>query len=498
MGRVNLIARIRTCPCWLHRIVVALLLLIVRPGCTAESDYYRLVTYPVPDELKLEVSGIAALPDGRMAVAIRKGEIWFIDGYLEKDPSRIRFHRFASGLHEPLGLSWHQGALYTVQRTELTRLRDLDADDIADEYWTVANQWGVSGNYHEYAYGPVFDPAGNAWVTLNCTIGDKVTPTDRWRGWSLKIQSDGTVQPISGGFRSPSGIGLNAAGDVFATDQQGNWFGTCALVHIQQGAFHGHADALKYSHLPGATIQIKDTLPQDLTVAQAAHRVPQYRLPAVWMPYRKMGMSSTDILCDTTEGKFGPFANQLFIGEFTMSMIVRVCLEKVHGQYQGACFRFREGFQSAVLRMGWAPDHSMMIGQSNRGWNSLGTRSYGLQRLVWTGKVPFEVKAMKAKHNGFELEFTQPVSAKDAAQLSSYQLSSYTYHYHATYGSDEIDTHSLQVKRARVSQDGLRVTLTVEGLREGYVHELKLAGVRSQDGRPLLHDLACYTLNRIP
>ena len=117
---------------------------------------------------------------------------------------------------------------------------------------------------------------------------------------------------------------------------------------------------------------------------------------------------------------------------------------------------------------------------------------------MWTGKVPFEVKAMEAKHDGFELEFTRPVSAKDAAQLSSYQLSSYTYRYHATYGSDEIDTHSLQVKHARVSQDGLRVTLTVDGLREGYVHELKLAGVRSQEGRPLLHDLACYTLNRIP
>ena len=140
MGIVNLIATIRTCPCWLHRIVVALLLLIVRPGCTAESDYYRLVTYPVPDELKLEVSGIAALPDGRMAVAIRKGEIWFIDGYLEQDPSRIRFHRFASGLPAPFGLSWHQGALYTVQRTELPRLRDLDADDIAAECWTVATQ----------------------------------------------------------------------------------------------------------------------------------------------------------------------------------------------------------------------------------------------------------------------------------------------------------------------------------------------------------------------
>ena len=45
----------------------------------AETDYYKLTTIPFPKDLKLEVSGMAALPDDRMAIAIRKGEVWIAE-----------------------------------------------------------------------------------------------------------------------------------------------------------------------------------------------------------------------------------------------------------------------------------------------------------------------------------------------------------------------------------------------------------------------------------
>ena len=44
-----------------------------------ENDYYKLSTVNFPKELKLEVSGMAALPGDRMAIAIRKGEIWIAE-----------------------------------------------------------------------------------------------------------------------------------------------------------------------------------------------------------------------------------------------------------------------------------------------------------------------------------------------------------------------------------------------------------------------------------
>ena len=166
----------------------------------AEDDFYRLVTVPIPEHLKLEGSGLTLLPDGRLAVAIRKGEIWILDNVHDDDPANVTFSLFASGLHEPLGLQFHDGSLYTVQRTEVTRLRDTNGDGRADEYLTVATGWGVTGNYHEYAYGPVFDSENNLWVTLNCTIGSTLRTNDAWRGWSLKVKPDGRWEPSPADF----------------------------------------------------------------------------------------------------------------------------------------------------------------------------------------------------------------------------------------------------------------------------------------------------------
>ena len=461
----------------------------------AENDFYKLTTVPFPKELKLEVSGMAALPGDRMAIAIRKGEIWIAEKLSSGKPV---YKKFASGLHEPLGLALHKGDLYTVQRSELTRLRDTDGDGRADEYLTHAKGWGVTGNYHEYAYGPAVDGEGNMWVALNCSIGKGPNPNNRWRGWSLRVKPDGSWAPMSGGFRSPSGIGTNLAGDVFATDQQGNWFPTCPLIHVKRGAFHGHADALQFTKLPGAAFQVKQPLPKNLTVAEAARRIPAYQLPAVWFPYRKMGMSTTDILADSTRGKFGPFAGQLFCGEFTMSFVSRVFLEKVGGEYQGACFRFRDGLDCAALRLQWGADGSMYIGQSNRGWNSLGPKSYGLQRLQWTSRLPFEIKTMSARPDGFRLTFTQPVNRATAANPKSYTLTSYTYLYHKKYGGEPVDIKTHKIKITGLDANTQSVHLKVEDLREGYVYELHSNSLRNAKGKPLLHRAAYYTLNRIP
>ena len=99
-------------------------------------------------------------------------------------------------------------------------------------------------------------------------------------------------------------------------------------MHVKRGAFHGHADSLQFTSRPEATFKVNLPLPRNLTVAEAAKRIPAYQLPAVWFPYRKMGMSTTDILADSTEGKFGPFAGKLFCGEFTMSFVSRVFLKR--------------------------------------------------------------------------------------------------------------------------------------------------------------------------
>jgi hypothetical protein len=185
-------------------------------------------------------------------------------------------------------------------------------------------------------------------------------------------------------------------------------------------------------------------------------------------------------------------------------MVMRCFLEEVEGVLQGACFRFREGLRSGSLALQFAPDGSLFVGGTNRGWGSRGAGDYALERLAWTGKTPFEILAIRAVPGGFELEFTAPVDRAVAGDLASYAVRSFTHIYQAAYGSPEVDLEACPVERAEVSADGRRVRLAVGGLRPCVVHEIKAAGVRSAGseglvaGLPLLHDTGWYTLNRLP
>lgn len=485
-----------------------------------EDEYYRMLTIPVPRDIVLEVGGLDVLPDGRPAVATRRGEVWLVSDAYADPPFSAAFTRFASGLHEPLGLVSRDNAMYLVQRGELTRLIDEDGDGRADRFETVYDGWGLSGNYHEFAFGPKFDREGNMWVALNLGfcggLGKSIVP---WRGWALKITPDGKMTPVCGGMRSPNGIGMNAAGDMFYVDNQGDWVGTCPLVHMESGDFCGHPGANQWYDHPAAPGENpgKPAAGPDgpLTMYEAAKVMPSLKLPAVWFPYGRMGQSSADIICDQTGGRFGPFAGQLFVGDQTTASIARVFLEQVDGKYQGACFPFRSGFDCGVNRMCWGimppspgpagegrgggeAHASMFVGMTNRGWGSLGRKPWGLQRLVWTGRTPFEILEMKALSDGFELAFTQPVDREAASDAGAYAMKSFTYWYHEPYGSPEIRNKVLTIREAIVSEDALRVRLVIDGLREGFVHELTAPGVRSAEGKPLLHAEAYYTLNRLP
>ncbi|MBI1370701.1 MAG: hypothetical protein GC162_18845 [Planctomycetes bacterium] len=477
----------------------------------SEADYYRIVdlqtgiapsnsrdlNWKPGDDIALEISGMDRLPDGRLAVALRKGDVYLIDGVYD-EPAKLSFKRIATALHEPMGLLYHDGAFFAAQRTELTRMRDTDGDEVMDEYIAVAHNWQPAEDYHEYVYGPKLDGDGHMWITLNLGMGKTQNNSLPWHGWAMRLGSDGMLEPMCAGMRSPSGIGANAAGDMFYTDQQGTWVGTNTLHHLRAGAFFGNGEAMGTMKRDDAPIHLSAPLPANKPFPEAVKLLKELVPPAVWFPYHKMGESTTDILLDNTAGKFGPFAGQLFIGEFRSAGMLRVSLEKVNGEYQGACFPFRSGFASGVFRMCYGKDGSMFVGMTNRGWTSAGVAAYGLQRLIWTGKTPFEILSMHATPDGFDLTFTQPVDRTTAGDPASYAGSSYTYEYHAAYGSDEILTKPLVIRSATVAQDRMSVHLVIDGRRELYVHELHADGVRNKDGQPLLHPVGYYTLNAIP
>lgn len=490
-----------------------------------EEDYYKILTPPIPEGMILEVGGLTTLPNGSVAMSTRRGEVWIMDNPTSRSPY---FHKYASGLHEILGLAWKDGALYCAQRGELTKLVDKDGDGKADLYETVYS-WPVSGHYHEYSFGPKIAPDGSFFVSGNVAFGDE----EWWRGesrvpgrgWIFRITPEGKFEPYATGVRSPAGISM-LNGELFYTDNQGDWMGSGGIWKVDKGDFMGHPAGLRWAEMPNSPVKltekqffsvmdnrkVKDKNGRYIKPENVAdEKDPKFlymlkekypesvKLPAVWLPYGIHGISTSEIVVDDTEGKFGPFAGQLFVGDQGQSKIMRVMLEKVNGEYQGAAIDFRSNFQSGVLRMTYAKDGSMFVGETNRGWGSAGDANQGLQRLVWNGKMPFEMYTVKAMPDGFEINFTMPVDRASAENLNSYEVSSYIYKYHAVYGSPPTNTEKVPVKGVKVSSDGKTVRIVLDGLRRYYIHHLNLNGIRSADTYySLVHPSAYYTLNNIP
>lgn len=465
-----------------------------------EDRYWKRTPLAIPEGIVLEASGILAVPGKRLLVTTRRGEVWLLEGAYD-DAAAPTFTLFASGLHEPLGIvAAPKGGYYIAQRQEVTRVEDTDRDGRADVFETIC-KLPISGSYHEYAFGPVLMPNGNMRVTLNVAFGGATQAPAPWRGWMIEITPDGQMTPIAGGLRSPAGVMQTSQGDWFYSDNQGEWVGSGKVTHLEPGDFAGHPAGLAWSRLPGSTVKLRpsDIADFEKSMPEVARTLPGLKPPAVWLPHTIQGISISGMMEDRTGGKFGPFAGQFFIGDQGQSKIMRMTLEQVKGVWQGASHAFREGFDSGILRIAHGDDGVLFVGETARGWGSVGPKQQGIERLVWTGEIPFEIKEVRAQPDGFLLTFTQPVDRATAEKPESYSIAGFTYLYHKAYGSAPTNRMSCAVRKVVVASDGLSARLGAICLREGYVHEVKAAGVRAAgSGDPLLHATAYYTLNRFP
>jgi hypothetical protein len=450
----------------------------------AEAAYYRVETYD-PAGIELEVTGMDTLSDGRIMMATRGGEVFVLENPADV-AGKGRFSRWAFGLSTPGGLVEHKGSIWVAQRGELTRIRDTDRDGLADLFETVSDGWEVGGNYHEYAFGPAIDRRGHMWITLNKPFGPQPYGRAHWRGWAFRVDPrTGKATPEAAGLRSPAGVEVSPWGDVFYTDNQGEWCNAGKLSHVRRGDFHGHPWGLPSVELPESPLKRpkEKEVPDGEYMKDLPAKIPNFRLPAIWFPYDKMGKSVSGLRWDLTGGKFGPFRGQIFVGDQHHASVMRVFLEKVNGHWQGAAFRFREGLRSGVVRVSFARDGALFVGMTNTGWGGKGTHAFGLQKIVWTGKAPFEIHEMRARRDGFELVFTKPVDRAALASLATYTMTSYTYRLRSAYGGPEEDVKALAISRAEVDRSGRRV---------------RLAGARAEDGSPLVHPEAYYTLIERP
>jgi azurin len=481
-----------------YSIVFVLILVQSAFAQKTENDYYKIQTLPIPEGIEMEVGGMTVLEDGRLAAATRRGDVWLINNPYMFGNTRPSFKKFAEGLHEPLGLNFIDGKFWATQRGEVTHLEDVDGDDVADVYSSFY-KWPLSGNYHQYSYGPILLPNGKKLFTLNLDWIGHGASLSKWRGWMFMLDDDGNMEPWAAGLRSPAGYNVNNEGDIFYAENQGDWVGSGRMTHLAKGDFAGNPEGLKWSGEANSPVKLKaeDVPDTGEPLYDVAQRVPGIKPPAVWFPHTLMGISTSDIVQDNTSGAFGPFTGQYFVGDQGHSKVMRVAMEKVEGVYQGACFPFREGFQSGILRMRWGLDNSMFVGQTSRGWAATGKDKFGIQRMLWTGEMPFEIKSITSASDGFVLDFTEEVSEESALDPSSYVIKSFTYKYHHYYGSPIINQREVKIEGIELSADGKSVHIAVDSMRLGYIFGITAEGIKSVKEEELLHNVGYFTLNVI-
>ncbi len=469
-----------------------------------QEDYYTITHLKAPEGAVIEGGGIELLPDGRVAVCTRRGEIWMLENPGAADGKAAKWSLFTNQLHEPLSIAYRDGWLYAVQRAELTRMKDTDGDGRANVYETVTDGWGSSINYHEYNFGTRFDDEGNLYTVL-CLTGSSGKATNPFRGWSMRIDKDGTLHPWTSGIRSPGGIGFNKTKDVFYTDNQGLWNGSSSLKWLKEGSFQGNPNGNVWYELANKMTDGKfgpepvfpPTGNDGVLLTEAMKNIEQLVPPAVVFPHKRIGNSPTGIETDHSTGKFGPFAGQVFVGEQTHSKIHRVFLEKVGEFYQGAVFPFMDGFRTGNIAVRISENGQLYTNGSNRGWGARGGKLFAMERVDWTGKTPFEIHEMRAKPDGFTLTFTKPVDPASVSE-DTFSMEAFTYLYQKSYGSPEVEAVTPKVTVASIADDGKSLRLSVEPMTLGHVHALKVDGLTAKETKEtLLNPEAYYTLNTI-
>jgi glucose/arabinose dehydrogenase/mono/diheme cytochrome c family protein len=444
-----------------------------------ERPGYRAVAFPRPrrasGEDVLMPGAVAVDPrDGRVFVASMKlGEVFLLE-----DPSgdgrSARFVDWARGLfQEVYSMLAEEGALYILHRRSLTRAADTDRDGLADRFDRIAFlPQGIADDY-DYAYGLVRDRTG-AFIVSHAPHGNHGIPGS---GGVLRLDPRGEMPPvpIAFGLRNPLGWCADPDGEVFFTDNQGEWVAANKLCHVVEGRYYGFPNPAQKEHAakpPGRT--------------------------AVWVPYA-WAKSVNGVTRDSTGGKFGPFAGQFFLAELMFGgAIIRASLEKVRGEYQGACFPFWGKGLLGPLVLAFDPGGRLFVGSiTEPGWMSQPDRG-ALFRIDFTGETPFEMETIRALPGGFRILFTEAPASESALAAASYRVERYRYEYTGAYGSPELDRTDVPVERVEPSAGGRGVDLLLPPLVKDRVYRITAAGVRSRDGRPLVHATGAYTLNELP
>lgn len=429
----------------------------------------------------------------------------------DSDGLADHYELISDELPTPYGLWAGDDGIDALSKFGLVRLTPpLQSGDPYDAT-IVADGWGSTEDYHDWAVGLERDTQGNYYMVLPCQQDDRSPAAAYLRGTALKlmpVQSSQEprqyrIEVLSAGLRFPMGLALSRDGALFATDNQGNYNPFNELNHLQAGKRYGFINKLE--NRDGFS--------------------PPFESPAINLPHP--WTRSVNGLCFLQTPSelshetplFGPFEGHLIGCEMNGRFLVRMSLQKVGEEYQGAAYLFSrpptESSDGAPLQIGQdasgtsqknfegpivcevSPAGELYVGSLlDSGWGG-GQNTGSIVRLTPSAELPLGIAEVRATARGFEVDFTQVVHAEKAADIENYQLRSYQRISTPAYGGDDQDERHETIAAAQVSKDCKRVTLELHELRAGFVYELNVAALGS-DSQSLFPSQAHYTMRIVP
>jgi mono/diheme cytochrome c family protein len=468
---------------------------------------YEAVRLPLPEEIM--PTGLAWREDGTLVISSLKGQVHLA---LDTDGDGLedRLTQFSDELAAPYGVAAHEEAIDVITKYALLRLYDDDKDGRADRTVTLASGWGHTADYHDWAVGLEKDSAGNYYVALPCQQDDRSPAAARLRGAALKLiprepaRAVGyeTVDPrryrieeICGGLRFPMGLALSREGQLFASDNQGNYNPFNELNHLRPGRRYGFINKL----------ELKPGFNPPLTP-------PAIDIPHPWTrSVNGIAFLYTPRAIREQLGRdlFGPFEGQLLGCEYDTRRLIRMSLQKVGDTYQGAAYPF--SINSAIRRLtpaarpelqgpvacAVAPSGDVYVGNMrDSGWGA-GANVGSVVRLRPSAKLPLGIAEVRAAREGLVIDFTGPVDRSLALRTENYAISSYRRVSTPAYGGKDQNRETHAIRAVAISADARRVILRLDELRVGFVYEVRLKSLNAM-GEPMHPDEAYFTLRAIP
>ncbi len=352
--------------------------------------------------------------DGTAAITTMTGEVWLVKGIDEK-LENLRWKRFATGLHQPLGMKVVKDQLYVLGRDQITRLHDLNGDDEADFYECVTNVMQTSPGGHDFVVGLEQDKEGR-WYFASGNQGV-------CRTGILPVGSGAGILPalevLATGFRNPNGLGLSPDGRFVTTSvQEGDWTPATSICQIeldQNLGAHFGAGGPKNGQPPEPVLLYMPRGEDNSASSQAFITGEKW----VSLSGEQTGVSASRNLVHLSSGGGSAW------------LVMR---QNVKGRWQSAAMKISGNFDAGPQCARFNPNDGHLYVNGMQGWGTYTPKDGCFQRVRFTGgnDKPVPV-AFEARENGVLLHFNHPALIDAATSFAQ----CWNYHYSAAYGSPE-------------------------------------------------------------